>query len=375
MSRELSDKDIAELPCIISGDEGIKKSLPLLESLGNELARLYKLQEASDLLDNTGWTEVTRRNMPSAHFSPLMQEFIRFIEVSAGSCSDLRPDETSFWFQQQANPETFSCFREHNETHRRILSSLKVDSCSEEPFFLSRWMMWRLYAWGLPEVQNALQPNITCAQDVFERRLQVERRFGKRPIMVNTYGLHYNIPSDVKSMEKIWNHGVEIWSKWRMRLPISFSEAQQAISGKGIPVYSAGRLSQLLLYGDLSTLGIIVSPTASEMAKLIIQAKSGALDGLKILGYDCSVDVVEAAISLLCDVVDKHIDSNAKLLFHEGKATAFDIEHILCKVSIKQSQRATKSPVWSGVSQRKRMSEDVVDSKTYVQNKKKCKLN
>jgi len=47
MSRRLSDKAIAELPRIISGDEGIKKSLPLLDKLGTELARLYKFQEES----------------------------------------------------------------------------------------------------------------------------------------------------------------------------------------------------------------------------------------------------------------------------------------------------------------------------------------
>ena len=37
MSRELSDKDVAELPSIISVDEELKKSLPLLDKLGSEI--------------------------------------------------------------------------------------------------------------------------------------------------------------------------------------------------------------------------------------------------------------------------------------------------------------------------------------------------
>jgi hypothetical protein len=45
MSRNLSDKDIAELPSIIAGDEEITELLPLLDKLGSELARLYKLQD------------------------------------------------------------------------------------------------------------------------------------------------------------------------------------------------------------------------------------------------------------------------------------------------------------------------------------------
>jgi len=50
MSRELSDKDIAQLSIIITKDEHIGRALPHLDRLGSELVRLYRLQESEQQL-------------------------------------------------------------------------------------------------------------------------------------------------------------------------------------------------------------------------------------------------------------------------------------------------------------------------------------
>ena len=64
-----------------------------------------------------------------------IQEFVRFIEVSAQSRNNLRPDEDSY--QALATPRSYA-FESTNETYRYLMSSLKIESCWEAPLFLAQ---------------------------------------------------------------------------------------------------------------------------------------------------------------------------------------------------------------------------------------------
>src|SRR5947207_15506025 len=134
-------------------------------------------------------------------------------------------------------------------------------------------------------------------------------------------------------------HGVKIWSRWLKRPPISFHEAHDALTANGALMYSKDRLSQLWLYGDLLRLGIIVPPSGDEMAELVFQANSGALRGLKILGFERSEEEIREAMRFLRDTLNIHLPKKVKALFSGGDIDLFDVEHALCKISRKQSQK------------------------------------
>jgi hypothetical protein len=93
-------------------------------------------------------------------------------------------------------------------------------------------------------------------------------------------------------------------------------------------------------------LGIVVSPTARELAKLLLRANSGAMRGLEILGWKREETAVEEALEMLCETLNSHLSPVAKGLFHGGEVGLFDIEHTLCKVARKQGNMRTKSPEW-----------------------------
>ena len=92
---------------------------------------------------------------------------------------------------------------------------------------------------------------------------------------------------------------------------------------------------------------VVVSPTDNEMAKLIVKANCGAMRGLEVLGWERNVDGVEEALRSIRDAFNTELSPSAKALFHGGEVGAFDQEHILCKVSRKQSVSATMSPGWA----------------------------
>src|SRR5271154_4724669 len=112
-------------------------------------------------------------------------------------------------------------------------------------------------------------------------------RDGNDAIKVKTYGGQFrpNVPSDLKDINKIWRRAVEIWAHWQEHIPVSFASAEESITSAGTPLYKTGTLSQLLLYGDMVRLGIVMPPTVEEMATLIVKADSDAMRGLEILGW------------------------------------------------------------------------------------------
>ena len=360
-SRQFSDKHITWLAATIAEDSEIQRTLPVLEKLGFELVRLYNVHEKSGKRVYTNMNPYASppgsASLPSLPVNPhvtirpVIQEFLRFIkvvaeftEISAGSRTDLRPDEVHYQEKLIADEETFSCFRERNETYYRILASLKSEICQDEPLFLARWMMWRVYLWGLHTLQDAIGDKMSCARDVFEKQEELSK-IGDA-IVVSTYGRRFKPPMDLESMEMIWSHGVEVWSNWRHKLPIPFNEAHRAVRAKTSPIYSSGCLSQILLYGDLAKLGVIVSPTDTEFAALIVKANSGAMRGLDILGFEHHESAVAEALTFLRDTLNSCLPETVKRMFHMSKANIFDVEHALCKVARKQNVRATMSPIW-----------------------------
>jgi hypothetical protein len=103
-----------------------KISVSLLDQLGTELLRWYKLEE-----DNKN----TTHEIEETPLSPAIRELIRFIEVSAGLPHELRPDEQRYRAHMVADPEQLSCFRDRDETYRRLVSSFELQSARDDPAF------------------------------------------------------------------------------------------------------------------------------------------------------------------------------------------------------------------------------------------------
>jgi len=388
-SRNLADADIGQIPGVVT--QQLQHTLPLLEAIGKSIVELYKLEAQIDYeegrryptipslvrsphrifpsrplsllpageseapssapLSSTPLSILTRSSSPFlTASSPTIKELIRFIEaltLPASSLNGLPPHEREYHLLLEKDPEKFSCFREQNPTYRRILTTLQKQSTMGDPLFLARWMMWRVYAWSLEAVQDIFG-DLRSGRDVFLVRQKVSKAHGNNAIQVKTYGGQFgrNVPSDVRNINKIWNGGLEIWADWRERLPVSFRSAEESMMSTDMPIFHAGTLSQLLLYGDMVQLGIVVSPTTGELAKLLLRANSGAMRGLEILGWKREETAVEEVLEMLCETLNSHLSPVAKGLFHGGKVGLFDIEHTLCKVARKQGNMRTKSPQW-----------------------------
>ena len=139
-----------------------------------------------------------------------------------------------------------------------------------------------------------------------------------------------------------WNGGGRPWAEWSERIPVNFINAQMSIVAEGLPIYTTGNLSRLLLLGDLVRAEVVIPPTEIEMAKLVVDTNAGAYKGLKILG--CERDVA-AALQDICRLLNDRLPKSVKAKFHGGEVGLFDIEHILCKVHRKQGQAKT-STIW-----------------------------
>ncbi len=158
--------------------------------------------------------QVNLPTTPATPLSPAIREFIRFIVISADSKVVRRPDEVGYFRELKKDAETFSCFRECNKSYPRLVSSVRPSQ--SDHLFLARLLMWRLYAWRLPELQDLIE-NISSTQDVVEARQKVSMDHGAEAVHVKSYRRHYraSLPEDHDRIQLLWNHGVTIWSKWR----------------------------------------------------------------------------------------------------------------------------------------------------------------
>jgi len=394
--RTLSDADIKRIPEVVT--QQLQQTLPFLEAIGKSIVELYTLEAKIDYEDGKRYPSIPslirspHRVLPPyllslvaspipapadeseassssllsstplailpqfasspslTSASPTIIELLHFIELSAlpaDSLNGLSPHDREYCLLLEKDPEKFLCFREQNPSYRSILTALEEQSRTRDPLFLARWMMWRVYAWGLEALQEQFGA-LKSGRDVFLARQKISKQDGNDAIKVKTYGAQFgpNVPSDLKNIDKIWNAGLEIWADWQKHVPVSFASAQESIASSGIPIYKSGTLSQLLLYGDMVRLGIVVSPTVEEMARLIVKADSGAMRGLEILGWKREMTSVEEALEILHRTLNTHLSNAAKTLFDGREVGLFDIEHTLCKVARKQGNMRTKSPEW-----------------------------
>jgi hypothetical protein len=168
---------------------------------------------------------------------------------------------------------------------------------------------------------------------------------GTEALKRTAFGQQYKktVPFDVDGMTKIWKGVLELWSdwkKWRKHAPLTLDYAERTLNDAKLPVYTRGPLSRILLYGDLVRGGILVPPTAKEMALVIVRAKSAASTGLALL----RLDKVESALSSIRDTLNSELPENVKRLFQGGEVGIFDVELILCEFAKKQGTHATASP-------------------------------
>ena len=149
-----------------------------------------------------------------------------------------------------------------------------------------------------------------------------------------------------------------MWSVWSGSLPRTFTDAQKSMASAHMPVYTGGMLSRLLLLGDLVTQGIVVSPTDTEMADLIVKANRGAMKGLEILGCTRTADRLAEALCSISDTLNVESSPSVKSLFHGGEVGLFDVEHILCKIARKQQSETADALRCFGLSTRGQNARD-----------------
>ena len=188
-------------------------------------------------------TVSSTRGSPSAN-SLELQELVHFGELSAlyidsPDTRALTPNELEYRKLLLDGPEKYLCFREQNPTYQLMVSTLAEQSKSKDKFFLARLMIWRIYGWGLGlEIQEYLC-GATSVSQFLKRRAEVHTEKGKDALCIKAYGGQYfqNVPTDDKSMKKLWNGGVKLWSKWqrRQRL-VSLGEAKNDIAQMELPM-------------------------------------------------------------------------------------------------------------------------------------------
>jgi hypothetical protein len=171
-------------------------------------------------------------------------------------------------------------------------------------------------------------------------------------IKVKAYGGQYyqNVPLNLEKMEKFWNGGLKLWSAWKGHLPRTFMDAEEAIASAGMPIYTGGAFSRIILLGDFVGACIVTSPSDREIATGTLLLKSGtsSMRGLEVLGWEGSVDQITDGLDSIRHTLNEQLLPSVKRLFCGGKVGVFDVEHILCKVFRKQTTLATKSNFWSG---------------------------
>jgi len=283
-----------------------------------------------------------------------IQKLVRFVTASALAQefdAEREPNEVEYDILIEKNPEMYSPFREKNPTYQLLLSTLT----SNDPLYLPRLMMWRIYAFGLDvEIQNQLRLGvIETVQEFYQNWLRLRDLVGMDSLEIKAYGgqFHINVPRSLDKMEKIWNSGLELWSAWMDKVPRTFTDAEKSIASAGMPIYTNGTFSRILLLGDLVRARIVTSPTDNEMATLLLKSDNGAMKGLEVLGWKRSVDEIADALHSIRNTLNEQLLPSVKGLFYDGKVGVFDVKRILCKVSRKQKRKATKSNVWVGSSE------------------------
>jgi hypothetical protein len=346
-SRKLHDADISRIPEVVAQE--LQHTLPLLEAIGQSIVDLHKLEAEIDYAEGRRYPTIPslirspRHILPShplsltppipgsadesktfglaplsrtplatvpwssssspsvTAVSPLITELVRFIEVSAlptDSLNGLRPHEREYRLLLEDDPEKFSCFREQNPTYRRILTTLEEQSRTRDPVFLARWMIWRVYAWGLKAVQDRFGA-LKSGRHGFSAREMISKRDGNDTIKVKTYGAQFgpNVPANVQKINKIWKGSVGYCGvSYRWGDGNNHRERRQRHDER---------------------IGNIGVETTSD------SGRGGVLE-------------------ILHRTLNTLLSPAVKALFHGGEAGLFDIEHALCKLARKQRNMRDK---------------------------------
>jgi len=344
------------IPRLFSAGGDFVDLIPVYKDLGKRLVAMHKLAEGKEntiprprkerpatTSEEPRGRSVSVEDPPgtsenAAPRSPL-EELIRFVNTSAlGTDSDLlEQHEAEYNRLLVGAPETYSCFREQNPSYQLITTILDPNG----RHYLAQLMMWRTYLWGLDiDFQRRFQSVKSGAQ--FHKKWVQGTEALKRTACPQ---YKKNVPFDVDGMTKIWKGALELWNdwkKWRKNNPLTLDYAETTLIDANLPVYTRGPLSRILLYADLVRSGILVPPTAKELAPVIVRAKSIATSiGLVLLRLD---NDVETALSTIRDLLNSELPENLRQLFHGGEVGIFDVEHILCKFAKKQGAHATASP-------------------------------
>jgi hypothetical protein len=347
--RKLIDAQLSEMSEAFSGGGKLVDLLPVYKRMGRLLVSKHKVEQDAAKASSISYPTIPPliTSEPRQNLKTLSPEFaaalVRFILVSSHiGDSDYQDHEKNYNELINNDPEKYSPFRECNPTYQRMLAALQ----QEDSNYLPRLMIWRVYGWGLDiEVQEQLGfDRMESGAEFYDNWKKVRNRLGKESVRVTTYGGQHplNVPSTLDGMEEIWNGGERLWAEWSGLIPVNFVDAQMSIVSEGLPIYTTGNVSRLLLVGDLVRAGVVVPPTEVEMAKLVVDTNAGAYKGLKILG--CERDVV-VALQHIRKLLNDQLPESVKAKFHGGEVGLFDIEHILCKVHRKQGRPKT-STIW-----------------------------
>jgi hypothetical protein len=211
--RKFTDARLSAISEAFSGGGKLVDLLPVYKQMGSLLISKHKAGQDAAKASSISYPTIPPliTSEPRQNLKTLSPEFaaalVRFISVSSHIRDNYQDHEKNYNELIKNDPEKYSPFRESNPTYPLMLAALQ----QEDPQYLPRLMMWRVYAWGLDvEVQEQLGLHrIESGSEFYDSWEKVRNRLGKESVRVTTYGRHctLNVPSTLDGMEEIWNGG------------------------------------------------------------------------------------------------------------------------------------------------------------------------
>jgi len=215
------------------------------------------------------------------------------------------------------------------------------------PFFFSRWMISRLFAFGHPTLIGALS-SVTTTTEVLAARDIYKNATGAGINIMPAYGSIRFSPSNVGNhVSLLFSKGPAIAKFVSLQhvMP-TFAAMLEVVQGEKIPYYTKGTLLSWLLVCDFAESGLVEPPTAKDLATrlwiILTEGKGGkgALRGLMkgLEGHEFSgVDEMEKFLERVYGEVKLYLNTQlqaqgGEYLFRSQGLWYSDIEHCLCKV-------------------------------------------
>lgn len=234
-----------------------------------------------------------------------------------------------------------------NAIKNTLLPSEVTPLSESNPFFLTRWINMRLFAFGHPDLISALG-TVEIPRDVLSAREAYKKSSG---LGINSLPVYGNVRFDPKRVpgyvDRLFRDGPKLFTamveaKKRGGGVILFNEMMKLIEEGEVPYHSSGTLFQWLLACDLAELNASVAPpTARDLAcRIECCAKrkkggSGAWNGLvkDIEENDWPELTVDNLTNYLEDIYRgvKEGLGTQEVLFGAKGFWYSDLEHCLCK--------------------------------------------